>query len=141
MKFPQSFPLCNRENCPQAAQCLRRMAWDGIEDTECPTLFIVNPLLTATDGHCPSFHQAQPVKTARGFRNALAKMPHGGVGKVAGALSKVYGLRAYYKMRCGEHPLTPHEQEQVADALKRFGAQEPIIFDNYYDDYVWQTDK
>ena len=40
-----------------------------------------------------------------------------------------------------EHPLTPLEQEQVADALKRFGAQEPIIFDNYYDDYVWQTDK
>lgn len=141
MKFPQSFPLCNRENCPQAAQCLRRMAWDGIEDTECPTLFIVNPLLTATDGHCPSFHQAQTVKIARGFRNALAKMPHGGVSKVAGALSSVYGERAYYKMRRGDRPLTPLEQEQITATLKRFGAQEPIVFDSYNEDYVWQADK
>lgn len=142
MKFPQSFPLCNRENCPQAAQCLRRLAWDGITpDVEWPILFIVNPLHTATDGHCPSFKLAQPVIMARGFRNMLSQMPHGKVGTVASLLSASHSQRTYYKMRNGERPLTPAEQEEVVAVLTKCGAPQPITFDESYEDYLWTSEK
>ncbi|MCQ2411316.1 MAG: DUF6078 family protein [Elusimicrobiaceae bacterium] len=142
MKFPQSFPLCNRENCPQAAQCLRRKAWDAIDaNVQWPVLSIANPLLTATDGHCPSFKPAQPVTMARGFRNTLSKMPHGKVGLAAAKITNLFCESNYYKMRRGDRPITPREQEQIARIFKNCGAPESIVFDEYYEDYLWLTEE
>ena len=48
-----------------------------------------------------------------------------------------FSRRTYYRVRKGERPLSPSEQQVVLNALKRCGVKEPKDFDAYFEEYDW----
>ena len=70
--MPKTFRLCVKTDCPRAAECLHHVALSLVSPDE-PTIPVINPAyLAATEGDCPLFHSATPVRYAQGFVKMLS---------------------------------------------------------------------
>lgn len=133
---PMGYAHCFNASCPRSGECLRH--WAAGAATVAPEqIAVVNPRRIASADSCPYFRCAQPVRMARGFRNALATVPSGQVKNVASAISRLYNQRYYYRMRRGEYALAPAQQEVISGILAAAGASLPIAFDYYETALDW----
>lgn len=145
-KIPDDFRRCVVSGCAAAETCLRHVAYE--ESTEAVESFwVINPKAAhpiessthseGTETICPHYCSAAKVRMARGFKLALLSVPHGNVKRVCDEISQHFCQRNYYHMRRGDRPMTPGEQQFIAEVLERNGAHTPIQFDVYYDDFLW----
>lgn len=136
--IPNDFRRCVVDGCPAVATCLRHVAYD--ESTEADkSIWVINPKSARPDEGtaCPHYCSAAKVRMARGFKLALLSVPHGNVKRICDEISQHFCQCNYYHMRRGDRPMTPAEQQFIAEVLERYGARTPIEFDSYYDDYLW----
>lgn len=136
--IPVTFRRCVVEGCPAGQECLRRIAYDAA-GTDLTSFWTINPRTArpAEGRACPHFHHADPVRYARGFREAIKTIHAGEVSACLAEMLQHFSRGTYYNLRNGEHLLTPADQTLVADILLRHGAPAPIRFDAYLDGYLW----
>lgn len=137
MKPPVTFPLCVNADCPVGDQCLRRQALVKMSGPVRTHITIINPAVTRPGFECEGYRDAAPVRIAYGMKNALATLPHGNIAAARSQLIALFGERTFYKKRKGELALSPAEQEAVSEILVRYGAETPLQFDRYTEDYLW----
>lgn len=83
------------------------------------------------EGNLPLFRPNKKVRYAAGFVSLLESLPHKQMLSVIPGLMRHFSRRTYYRVRKGERPLSPSEQQVVLNALKRCGVKEPKDFDAY----------
>lgn len=136
--IPDDFRRCVVSGCAAAETCLRHVAYERSTEHD-ESFWTINPKAARPeDGTaCPHYCSAAKVRMACGFKLALLSVPHGNVKRICDEISSRFCQRNYYHMRRGDRPLTPAEQQFVAEVLERYGARTPIEFDTYYDDFLW----
>ena len=140
-EVPSNYGKCILDKCSASSKCLRYQLYAHRVAAE-KQFVIVNPDVAAPSRgeECPCFHNAEPVRLARGFQTALSSVPHGNVKLIQEELISYYSRSMFYYYRKGERALSPKEQLHISDVLIRHGAQSPVVFDAYEDGYVWNED-
>lgn len=137
---PKTLGLCTVADCPVSSTCLRHLAAPLLPE-EPLQWFFVNPALTrqrSAEG-CPLYADAAPKRIAYGFIGALNTIALGQVPLVREAIMREFDIRrsTFFQMRRGFRSLNPDEQERIAAILVRFGAKEPVEFDDYREEIYW----
>lgn len=136
-EVPLGYSVCLNQQCPKASTCLRRQAEINMPDSVTHWSFISLKHLAAIEGECRYYRPCQKIRLAKGFIGILNKLPHKQMLEIVGRLIYSFKRRTYYRVRKGERPLSPDEQQIVRDILKRYGVNESWEFDSYYDSYDW----
>ncbi|WP_300725113.1 DUF6078 family protein [uncultured Bacteroides sp.] len=134
--IPTDYATCLLGDCQQAGNCLRQLAYQAQTEKE-TFLRIINPNQCATDGKCPFYRNATPVRYAYGFTGIQKQMFPGQYDIFRTILSNHFGRNAYFQRRKGEIALSPNEQATVLKALKQAGVTEDLSFDRYENSYNW----
>ena len=79
--------------------------------------------LASLKGTCPYYRPNKKVRYAAGFVSLLESLPHKQMLSVIPGLMRHFSRRTYYRVRKGERPLSPSEQQVVLNALKRCGVK------------------
>lgn len=137
--IPDNFRRCVASGCTTARRCLRYQAYE-VSSANDSSFWCINPKAAMPEEGeaCPHFCNAEKVRMARGFKGAMLSVPYGNVQHICRELSQHFCERNYYHMRRGDRPMTPAEQQIIANALEKYGAKTPIEFDAYYDDFIWK---
>ena len=140
-KVPAYFACCFQQGCAKEATCLHKLACQYVQK-EKQQIICINPLhVEGKEGEdCPCYKEAVRVRMARGFLRAIGTVQSAKVDDVAQQLSEKFNRAYYYRMRKGTMPLTPMQQEIVAKVLIKAGASQPVEFDAYEDDYLWDRE-
>ena len=135
--MPHDYPLCLNRQCPQAATCLRQIVEREVPDSV-EYWVVLSPKHQATlTGDCPYYRSSAKVSYAKGFMNILDNLPRKQLQSVIAHLISHFSQRTYYRIRKGERLLSPSEQQQVLNILKRCGVTGLQEFDGYVEDYEW----
>lgn len=137
---PDGYALCASRTCPKRSDCLHaRVAVDRL--TQERVAIFINPHHPEyREGEeCVHFRQSTPEHYARGFRRGLSELSATNYTACTRHLIAVTSKSRFYRMRSGETPLTPAEQEEILSILRAFGyrggAEE--AFDAYEKRYTW----
>lgn len=136
-EVPHDYPLCINHQCSQATTCLRQLAEQEV--TDCTKfMVIVNPKHQASfKKDCPYYRSSTKVRFAKGFMNIIENLTQKQMQGIVPQLIYRFSERTYYRIRKGERLLSPAEQQNVVDIFKRCGVAEPIVFDEYVENYEW----
>jgi hypothetical protein len=136
-KIPTHFAYCPKSDCPKAKECLHHLACEQLSPNTKQVL-CVNPIIAqqANEHGCSEWCEAKTVRMARGFIKALGTVPAAKVQEVAGRLIATFNRPYYYKMRKGEMPISPEQQQLINKVIADAGGKIPVKFDNYEDGYV-----
>lgn len=136
-EVPHNYPVCLNCQCSQALTCLRRIVEQEIPDSV-EFLVVINPKHQATlNGDCPYYRSNIKVRYAKGFINILENLPHKQMQDVISLLVSRFSQRTYYRIRKGERLLSPYEQQEILNILKRCGITSTQEFDAYVENYQW----
>ena len=135
--IPNQYTLCLDRQCPKASTCLRQLAERSMPDETAYWQIITPRHLASLKGTCPYYRPNKKVRYAAGFVSLLESLPHKQMLSVIPGLRRHFSRRTYYRVRKGERPLSPSEQQVVLNALKRCGVKEPKGFHAYFEEYDW----
>ena len=136
-KVPYRFCMCIASNCTKAKTCLRNIALEHVPLSE-RDINILNPkLIIGNYDSCQYYLDNQKIRYAKGFIGIMNSLPHKIHNLAITYLQGMFNGRNYYRVRKGERLLSPEEQERVLNLLNRIGAQGPLEFDAYIEDYNW----
>lgn len=134
---PNNFLWCIDRQCPKAGTCLRQMA-ERLAPASIVQYSIVSPKHIAGLGsECPYYCPHTKVRHAKGFLGILENLTAKQARFFAQRIISNSSRRTYYRVRSGERPLSPAEQESIQNVLKECGVTVPMKFDSYYYDYSW----
>lgn len=135
---PQGWALCFNQQCEKKNCCLRQLAGAKAPHTVQQAV-CVTPAAWA-DGMCSQFVEATPVSLARGFDRAfLCLHSRDARHELRLALTEYFGSRgSYYRHKHGERLLTPDRQQTVESLFRRYGYQQPEVFDEHILDYCYE---
>lgn len=133
---PAEFAACIHPDCPQAASCLRHVAYQSLLE-ESPTFRVVNPGHCNPAGECRHFRSAKPVRYARGFIGFQENMTPKQWCRFKSQLLQMYGRSTFYMRRKGTVALSPKEQSAILEALHKAGITEDFEFDAYVEACNW----
>ncbi len=131
---PKTFGLCQRDDCPLAATCLRHVCETLLPERHWQWSYVTR---AATSGYlssaCQAFVSAQPVRVALGFTRALGQVKSAQLPLVRQELIHIFGksTKVYYLARWGGRPLSDEEQRRVEEVFVRYGVEAPVTFDAY----------
>ena len=89
------------------------------------------------EGNLPLLPSEQESTLCRGIRKPIGELATQTDALRYPGLMRHFSRRTYYRVRKGERPLSPSEQQVVLNALKRCGVKEPKDFDAYFEEYDW----
>ena len=105
MKIPFNYPLCTKNDCPKATECLRHVALAECDDAQ---VTIFNPkFLETSENGCMYYTSAQKVSYAQGMKKVMGELPYKMHERAVTALSMHFSERSYYRIRKGERLLSP----------------------------------
>lgn len=136
-EVPYGFARCLNERCPQAAECLRRVAALNGKDRY-PVISIVNPLCYPAEGEsCPQFLKARKTRVAWGVKKLFESLPYNEAVSLRRQLVAHFGKSKYYRFYREERGLSPQDQAFIRQLLQRKGIKAEPVFDRYTDEYAW----
>lgn len=133
---PAGYPVCVHSECPKAAECLHRIAFEELR-TEMTYMRLLNPDHCTADDSCTNFRSNKPLRYARGFKQMQRHMYPDQYVRFMTILIMEFGRNPYYDRRRGVIPMPPEEQKLVLQVLKRVGVTEELEFDSYVDAINW----
>ena len=135
--MPKTFRLCVKVDCPRAAECLHHVALSLVSLDE-QTISVINPAyLAATEGDCPAFHSATPVRYAQGFVKMLSNLTVAQANALRIRLESHFGHTLYFRLRSGKRLVNPTEQSYIRQAMAELGINPLPDFDAYVEAYNW----
>lgn len=138
--IPANFPACLAQECRAEEKCLYGIVAKQVTEGQ-EVIIALNPIrvMPAKGEKCPHYLSSDPVRIAWGFQNALDELSKNNYSACTAQLIDRTSKSRFYRMRRGEVPLTPAEQEMVGTILKKFGYPRPeVIFDRYDYQILWQ---
>ena len=132
-----TYLLCFVAQCPLRDQCLRWLV-GRYADPSLFGLMSVNPFYeTVGTQQCSLFRSSQRVMLKYGFTRLYENMPSRIEKAIRSRLYFLFGRKQYFEMRKGERPVTPDQQQQLADVCRQCGWQGPIVYDGEQEGWVW----
>lgn len=130
--LPSSFVHCFNSDCPMGDRCLRRQAAQEVP-AERKAVACVNPMYyqNLQGQPCDLYLEKKLKLYARGFKKILASIPYAQSKSVQLSLRSHFGQAMYYRIRSGERPISPKEQEQIRYYFRQAGVNVPVEFDAY----------
>ena len=133
---PADYPVCVHAQCPKAAECLHRIAFEKLR-VEKTYMRLLNPDHCTADDSCTNFRGNKPVRYARGFTKFQQRMYPDQYDRFMSTLIMRFGRNPYYDRRRGTVAMPPEEQALVLQTLKNVGVVEEMQFDSYVDAINW----
>lgn len=136
-KIPQNYVYCMSAHCPEAGTCLRHLATQAVPAAT-KQFTVVNPeAYLGTDGRRLCYQTSEPQHIALGMRNMLRQVKAGDAALLRAQFIACFGRNKYYRMRNGEHAITPDMQQQVADLFAHHAPYVSVTFDEYCDEVLF----
>ena len=137
---PENFSFCFNKECTTADKCLRALAARDLTPKR-RNISIINPLQVNPEGGaaCPFFRMAEKQRIAYGFQKAMNQVKHGEIRMVSAHLIGLNNRRTFYYQLSGEKPIYPATQRRIIAILAACGVPQPIEFDRYDYQYVWES--
>lgn len=134
---PNNYARCLNTACPQAENCLRRIA--SLQDTDEKTyLKVVNPLRYPEEGeNCPLFRSAEKIHAAWGVTHLLDNVPYKEAALVRALVINYFGKSRYYRCFRKEQFITPEQQSAIRHIFRQRGIADEPQFDYYTLEYNW----
>lgn len=134
---PTFYLHCLRSECPRADKCLRRLAGKQVSP-EIPVIHCVNPSAhpAGTDS-CPYFQPIRTIRLAWGIAHIGNNLPYEQAVGIKRALHRCFSKITYHRISHHERPLTPAEQAEIENILRRNGVSQPVEYDYYTTEYDW----
>lgn len=126
--IPHDWAICYQHDCPLAGECLRHHAAVVAPDN----LRYHNTVLHAarTDEGCTLFAEDKPVRIARGMTAMFPTEKPWLDAQLRAELQCLFGSRAqYYRYREGRFPISPEQQQRVADIFRTHGIEREPRYD------------
>ena len=106
-----------------------------LSDTKLYALSVL-PHLLRSDGDCPMFRDASPIKVAYGFSTLFSNVRKKDIPFIREKLMEFLGSQsAYYRYNNGKLLLTPVQQERIYAIFSEYGYQDNLHFDDYSETY------
>ena len=144
--IPQWWAICLKGDCPQAQNCLRRIAFDnmpkGTNAWKCLMAEAMVPV--EADGRCKFYAKNELVKFAYGFDEMMKKVnSRDGRFGIRMDLTSYFGSKGtYYRSKHGERQLSPADQQKVLSVFAQYGfSGDDYRFDRYEDGYELECDR
>ena len=136
---PMGYPICTSESCTQRTHCLHALiAAETISSEQ------VYPIINAKhpsyqEGEeCRLYRSDKPERYARGFEKAMRDLSHRNYTALTNYLSRQHSKTHFYRLKKGDVPLDPREQEEMLTLLQNYGYQGDAPFDRYEMRYTWE---
>ena len=131
-EVPFNIGLCAAESCPNAATCLRQIAFKYVpEEVLFPS--ILNPRIIAkTKGKCKYYRPDTKIRLAKGFMRTVNALTLCEADSFRSRMIALLGRKNYYLKRKGGAPLSPTEQQRIVAIAKHSG----VVLDEYFDEYI-----
>ena len=136
-KVPTDYALCLNRKCPLASSCLRQLVEQCVTNTSEFWTIVSPKRIASQQGDCAYYRSSVKVQFAKGFVDILGNLPNKQTKYVIARLINLFSRRTYYRIRKGEHLLSPDEQQKVLAIFKEYGANGSLEFDSYVKDYCW----
>ncbi|MBD8984675.1 MAG: hypothetical protein EGR83_21955 [Bacteroides cellulosilyticus] len=134
---PHNYPLCLNRQCPKASTCLRQLVEQAIPSSIEYWVVVSPKHQAALKGACPHYRSSKKVHYAKGCMNILENLPHKQRQRAMLLLVERFSQRTYYRIRKGERLLSPAEQKDIQNILKKCGVTQKQEFDAYVEGYEW----
>ena len=133
--------MCINHVCKHASSCLRYYCAQT-QPVHITSYSILNPsyLATLKEENCPHFLPKKKVLFAKGFALWLESLSKKDFRIATHVMKSQFNYRTYYRMRKGERLITPDEQAIMKKIIRESGIAQPLDFDAYHEDYLWQPD-
>lgn len=136
-QVPYGFIHCLNPQCPQAATCLRHIAYE-LAPKDKPYFNIINPKSQiGTVLSCPHYLSDEPIRYAKGFRKLIDLLTIGKEANFRNTVISSFGRKNYYLTRNGDRLLSPAEQQVILNAAHKAGLSTDDLFDEYEYHYSW----
>ena len=133
-KVPTFYQFCFNSQCPRSGECLRFLAGQHVPAT-LQTGMAIYPT-AVRDGQCEFFRHTHVLRMAWGFDNIYTPLKSYFRPMARKAVRDMFGSEGtYYRYHHGERKLTPEQQEQVAQILKKYDYDGPVTFTHYENTY------
>ena len=128
---PWNYPLCFNSDCKKCDLCMHYLLGQ-LAPEDCQSGSAVYPSAWK-DGDCRCFREKKIVKFAWGFNNLYTGLTRGQASDIRSSLRAYLGsgMSAYYRYHHGERKLTPKQQQEILEIVKRFSSKEDATFDHY----------
>lgn len=131
---PHDWAICFQTTCPQAATCLRRRMAELAPETLLRHISVLPAALR--QGQCSLYVPAEPVHMAWGMKNTFARVKPYHYQEMRPKLEGHFGSHStFYRYFNGQRPITPAQQQWIANLLRQFGYDAPPHFDREEDVY------
>jgi hypothetical protein len=131
---PKNFVICYNSNCLLGDKCLRRaVSFEKNEE------FSVMPAINAmkfNENNCEYFLENKRVKIAYGMTKSFEDVKAKDIAQIRKRLIQYFGQTYYYERRKGNMPISPEEQEFIAELFKSYGYE--ITFDEIREETLWK---
>ena len=133
-KVPTYYQLCFNSQCPRSADCLRFLAGQHAPAT-LQTGMAIYPA-AVRGGQCEFFRHSDVVRMAWGFDNIYKPLKPYFRSMARKAVRDMFGSEGtYYRYHHGERKLTPEQQQEIAELLKKYDYYGPVTFTHYENIY------
>ncbi len=134
--MPKNFARCFKSDCPCAAECLRAQAVT-LAKTKQTSYPAINVNVAKGGKDCQFYMSPKPIRVAWGMKDIYKIVPLGIERRLRTALKVQFGYYRYYRMRRGDEPIYPEEQNVIAEWFKEYGIENLPEFDNYTEELRW----
>lgn len=129
--------VCYASKCPLHSHCLR---WQmgQLETTSQRLLTVVNPHHAENaNKRCVYYRSDQPVSIAFGMLHFFREMPHYKELAIKHDIMAYFTRTRYYRMRRAEIPISPDDQQVIADICRRHDWTVAPVYDRYEEQILW----
>lgn len=133
----KKYVVCFSSECPLHEHCLR---WHvgQVHSDSVRLQTVVNPHYPKhCNDHCDYFRNDTPVRVGIGMVNFYHDMPHYQELAIKKHIIQHFCRTRYYRMRGGEIPITPDDQELIARICRYHGWNAEPRYDRYEEQYLW----
>lgn len=126
---------CTQDGCPLSETCLHSLVHRHL--TSRATIECYNPRQQPVGDSCPYYLPQKVIRTARGFRSGLLRVPQGYSQEIRETIQEEmdWARTTYYEYRIGKRGISPDEQKRIKSIFGRYGVKGKI-FDSHESVYV-----
>ena len=136
-KAKRHYLVCFIEHCPLHSHCLRWLVGQHA-DTFPVSLTVVNPRHAGIGTEqCEMYCSDERVTMKYGLTRLYDDIPARKATAIRHQLIERWGRKFYFQMRRGDRPITPAQQQDVADVCRSCGWTGPIVYDAEDSDWQW----
>lgn len=136
--LPAGYPVRTTESCTLRAHCLHALV--------APELLRTSLVYPQINAHHPDYREGTacalyrpdtPERYARGFARAMSELSRRNYDACTDHMIGRSSKTQFYRLKRGELPLSPREQQEVAEILRAYGYEGDEPFDSYEMRYTW----